>query len=92
MYSDPKRVMQNAKEYFGKEITLYPSTRKDKKYMIKKPDGKWVHFGQMGAEDYTYHLDKFRRQNYINRASNIRGNWRDDPYSPNNLSIHLLWN
>jgi 2-phospho-L-lactate transferase/gluconeogenesis factor (CofD/UPF0052 family) len=90
--SDPKRVLQNAKKYFGKEITLYPSTRKDKKYMIQKPDGKMVHFGQQGYEDYTYHRNQIRRQNYLNRATNIKGNWKEDMYSPNNLSINLLWN
>lgn len=90
--SDPYRVMQNAKKYFGKEITLYPSTRKDKKYMIQKPDGKMVHFGQYGSEDYTYHRNQIRRQNYLNRAMNIKGNWKSDPYSANNLSINLLWN
>jgi len=90
--SDPERVLQNAKEYFGKEITLYPSSRKDKKYMIQKPDGKMVHFGQQGAEDFTYHKNETRRQNYLNRASNIKGNWKDNKYSPNNLSINLLWN
>jgi 2-phospho-L-lactate transferase/gluconeogenesis factor (CofD/UPF0052 family) len=89
--SEPKRVLQNAKEYFGKEITLYPSSRKDKKYMIQKPDGKMVHFGQQGAEDFTFHQNKIRRQNYLNRAMNIKGKWKDDMYSPNNLSINLLW-
>jgi len=32
-----------------------------------------------------------RREAYLNRANNIRGNWYQDKYSPNNLAIHLLW-
>lgn len=45
----------------------------------------------MGYEDYTKHHDDKRRKNYLTRANSIKGNWRTDKYSPNNLSIHLLW-
>jgi hypothetical protein len=60
--------------------------------MIEKPDGKWAHFGQIGYEDYTKHKDEYRRMNYLLRSSNIKGNWKNDMYSPNNLSINILWN
>jgi len=46
----------------------------------------------MGYEDYTKHKDETRRLNYLLRASNIKGNWINNPYSPNFLSINLLWN
>ena len=59
--------------------------------MVQNPDNKWIHFGQMGFQDYTKHKDKIRRKNYRLRASNIKGNWITDPYSPNNLSLFLLW-
>ena len=59
--------------------------------MIKTPEGKIVHFGQMGYEDYTKHKDKDRRARYLARAENMHGEWRNKPFSPNNLSIHLLW-
>ena len=91
MYSNPERVLRNAKRYLGKDVILCLSTRPTKKYMIQRPDGKWVHFGEKGADDYTAHRDELRRLNYINRASNIKGNWRDNPYSPNNLSLAILW-
>ena len=42
-------------------------------------------------EDYLYHQNEKRRTNYLKRSSNIKGNWKDDPYSPNNLSINILW-
>jgi hypothetical protein len=45
----------------------------------------------MGYEDYTIHQDDKRRDSYLSRATNIKGNWRDNKYSPNNLSIHILW-
>ena len=59
--------------------------------MVTRPDGKIVHFGQMGYEDFTRHKDKTRRKNYLTRSRKIRGNWKSDKYSPNNLSINLLW-
>lgn len=90
-FSDLKRVEQNAKRYFGKKVKIYPSTRKNKKFSVLKPDGKMVHFGQQGAADFTKHRDEARRQRYLGRATKIKGDWRDDPYSPNNLAINLLW-
>jgi hypothetical protein len=59
--------------------------------MVTRPDGKIVHFGQMGYEDFTKHKNKTRRKNYLTRSRKIRGNWKSDKYSPNNLSINLLW-
>lgn len=59
--------------------------------MIQDPNNKWIHFGQMGYEDYTKHRDENRRMNYLNRASKIKGHWKTNKYSPNNLAIHLLW-
>lgn len=70
--------------------SLYVSTRKNKKYMLFN-GCKTVHFGQLPYEDYTKHRNKTRRQNYLTRATNIKGKWKTDPYSPNNLAIHLLW-
>lgn len=91
LYSDPTRVAKNAKKYFDTDTPVYISNKPTKKYMIKKPDGKFVHFGEMGYSDYTKHLDKSRRDRYLSRAMNISGNWYEDPYSANNLAINLLW-
>lgn len=69
---------------------LYVSTRKNKKYMLFN-GCKTTHFGQIPYQDFTQHANKTRRRNYLNRATNIKGDWKKDPYSPNNLAIHLLW-
>jgi hypothetical protein len=50
-----------------------------------------VHFGQMGYEDFTKHKNKTRRKNYLTRSRNIKGDWKKNRYSANNLAIHLLW-
>jgi hypothetical protein len=90
-FSDPAEVKRRAKEYLGSDIEIRPSTRKDKKYMVKKPNNGFVHFGQMGYEDFTKHKDPDRRENYLKRTAGIAGNWRKDKFSPNNLSRNLLW-
>ena len=60
--------------------------------MVLNPNtSKYVYFGAMGYEDFTKHNDVNRRKNYLIRSENIVGKWKDDKYSPNNLSRHILW-
>jgi hypothetical protein len=91
-YSNPKKVQELAKKYLGDGGVIYRSIKKDKKYMVYNPNTKkWVHFGQMKYEDFTKHKDEKRRKNYLTRSANIKGDWKNDRYSPNNLSRNLLW-
>jgi hypothetical protein len=90
-YSNPRIVKKKAVELFGKNVKLAVSTRKNKKYMIQKPDGSWVHFGQLPYSDFTKHKDPERRRRYLQRATAIRGDWASTPYSSNSLSVALLW-
>jgi hypothetical protein len=90
MWSNPETAQKKAYDYLGKDAKLYKSDKKDKKYKIF--DGKkWVHFGQMGYEDFTKHQDNERRNRYLKRTENMKGNWKKNPYSPNNLSRNILW-
>ena len=53
---------------FGKNVIITVSSRRDKKYMIYDPNkDKYIHFGQMGYQDFTRHKDKDRRRNYWRR-------------------------
>ncbi len=91
-YSNIKEAQQKAYKYLGKSAKIEPSTRNNKKYMILDPNkNKIIHFGQLGYEDFTKHKDEERRQRYLKRATNMKGNWKNNPYSPNNLSINILW-
>lgn len=93
-YSNPQIVEQKAKKYFNNNnVKILKSTRKDKKYMILDPNNKYVHFGSMNPPmaDFTKHNDKERQKAYLARATHIKGNWGNNKYSPNNLSINLLW-
>jgi hypothetical protein len=87
--SNPNIVLRLARKYYNKDV--YLSTRKNKKYMIKNDYGEMVHFGDIRYEDFTYHKDITRQQNYLTRATNIKGDWANDMFSPNMLSIILLW-
>ena len=87
LYSNPDKVYKDAKKLYGKDIEFDISTRKDKKYMIFY-NGRWVHFGQMGYEDWTRHRNEQRRQAF--RIRNKK--WANSPkWSASFLSYHLLW-
>ena len=88
-YSNPQTVLENINRYYP-GLELYISSRKDKKYMIQH-NGTWIHFGQLGYEDFTKHNNMERRERYLKRAMNIKGAWIHDKYSPNWLSVRLLW-
>ena len=90
--SNPIIVQKKANEIYGKDAIIYKSDKPQKKYKIlNKFTGNFVYFGDGKREDHHFHQDEKRRVNYLKRATNIKGNWRNDPYSPNNLSISLLW-
>jgi hypothetical protein len=86
--SNPKLVKKRAKDIYNSDV--FASTRKGKKYMIWN-GMKWIHFGSIMYQDWTKHQDPIRRESYLKRASNIKGKWKEDPYSPNFLAINLLW-
>ena len=91
-FSNPRIVFKKAKEYLGKDVIIRLSDKPAKKYMVFNPDThKWVYFGQMGYEDFTKHQDPIRRNNYLRRTENMKGNWKQNIYSPNNLSRNILW-
>ena len=82
------------------------SNRKGKKYMVKTPSGKWIHFGASGMEQFKdstglglyshlNHIDKERRRRYLARAKGIKNKqgkltW-DNPESANYYSVKYLW-
>jgi hypothetical protein len=68
--------------------------------MIFDPyNNKFVHFGAMGYLDSTKYVQLYdletankHRSKYLKRALKIKGNWINNQYSPNYLSMLLLWN
>lgn len=86
-YSSPTVAKRQLHKYYGSDVELYESSRPEKKYMINH-QGRWVHFGQMGYEDYTKHKDATRRRQF--RLRNY--DWQFRPkWSPAHLSWFILW-
>ena len=90
-YSNPSIVFKKAKQYLGPNTIIKLSDKPAKKYMVLNPNNnKWIYFGQMGYQDYTYTNNDQKRAAYLKRSANIKGDWKDK-YSPNNLSRNILW-
>ena len=98
--SNIQMVEKNCEKLFGDKMMLLPSTRKNKKYMLFDwVSLKFIHFGDIRYKDYTKYLELYgpeianqHRERYLKRATKIRGVWEENIFSPNNLSINLLWN
>jgi len=73
---------------------LRPSARKGKKWAVLY-QGKYIHFGATGYEDYTQHKDPARRANYRRRHGAIKLKDGRLAYtvksSPAFWSWNLLW-
>ncbi len=52
--------------------------------------GRVVHIGSTMA-DFTKTGDDAKRKSYLARSAGVKGDWRDDKWSPNNLSRALMW-
>jgi hypothetical protein len=70
-------------------VSVTPSSRPGKKWEAKFSDGKVVHFGATGYEDYTQHKDPARRDQYLTRHRSSE-HW-NDPQTPGCLSRYILW-
>jgi len=88
--SNPAIVRKKFANYKGNDDAILKLSEKpDKKYKVIH-NGKTTHFGSK-LEDFTKHKDPERRKAYLARSGGIKGNWRADKYSANNLSRNLLW-
>lgn len=69
----------------------------------KKLNYNNVHFGASNYNDFIIYSDMAKkglitkeqadkhRQNYLSRATKIKGDWKENIESPNNLAIRILW-
>jgi hypothetical protein len=90
--SNISKVKANFAKYKGGDAAvLKPSTRAGKKFMVTH-DGKTTHFGDINLADFTKTGDEVKRKSYLARSAGIKGDWKRDKYSSNNLARALLWN
>jgi len=81
-------VLASLHHFYGNHVELYRSTRKDKKFMIRDPNGKFVHFGQKGYEDWHEHRDPVRQEQFLKRNQK----WKHAPmWTPSHLAYWVLW-
>jgi len=72
-----------------KFISLKPSTRPEKRFMITLSEPKkTIHFGAKDGSTYLDHKDKIKRKNYLARHK-VREDW--DNINAGSLSAFLLW-
>ena len=84
-----KSVKKSLKKYYGENVKLYDSSRKDKKFMVYNPDGKKVHFGQLGYDDYHTEKDEKKRELFLSRNNK----WKNaEKWTPAHLAYYVLWN
>lgn len=87
-----------AKKYgYNPKNVMFADNNKNK-LMILTDDGRKMRFGSVGNGDFILHTFENKdkglkeRQKYLARATKIKGNWRDDKFSANNLALKILWN
>ena len=99
----PRMYLQTAKKYaksHGYNPNLLTFSTKPK-YKLSYDN---ISFGSAVNNDYILYKNlelhglandgeaETRRKNYLKRSSAIKGNWRNNPKSRNNLSMGILWN
>jgi hypothetical protein len=94
-------VKENAKKYGINPDFIYFSDKP--KYKLYYTDnGKKIYFGSATHPDYLIYkwienyndienLAENKRDRYLKRSTNIKGDWEKNKLSKNNLSINLLW-
>jgi hypothetical protein len=94
-YLDTARAAAKRAGYDPKSVE-FSDTNKHK-LMICTPEGKVKRFGAVGNGDFIIWsaVDKakaaVKRNTFHKSHGAMKGNWRADKYSPNNLALGILW-
>jgi len=96
-------ISENKKEYLDKAKEFAKKAGYDDWNELKLAEKPYklelnsVKFGRVGYSDYLQNLltnspdAETKRKSYLARATKIKGDWKDNKYSPNNLAIKILW-
>ena len=96
----PQKYLKLARRFaklYGYDPKNLQISDNPKKKLMYFADGKKIHFGQVGYDDYILYglsapqIADEKRRAYLSRATQISGSWKKDPNSANNLAIHILW-
>lgn len=98
-----KEVKAKAVHHGYDPSTIDFSDDRTHKIRMERPDGKIVRFGRVQYNDFLIwsHLETNnqvskgtahqKRSRFWKSHSKIKGDWKEDKYSPNWLSMRLLW-
>jgi hypothetical protein len=97
----PSHYLRKARGYCSKfgydprKLLFAGDTKHKLRYIID--DKKSVKFGNLNNYDYilvsffNQELAEKKRNAYLKRSGAIKGNWKENKYSKNNLARRLLW-
>jgi hypothetical protein len=98
-----ERVLENAERCGYDPDSIDFSDDNIHKVMIETPEGQIRRFGRVGYNDFHIwsHLEEQKevpsgtaqqkRERFWKSHSKMKGDWKADDYSPNWLSMRLLW-
>ena len=98
-----KEARRRAKSYGYDPKSLSFARNGVHKLLIVDGDGKSHRFGRVGYGDHLIWSFRERkgevpkgtaaskRSRFVKSHSAMKGDWRTNPYSPNNLAIRILW-
>ena len=99
----PESIYLKLARYKAKKYGLNPNKLNFSNQKLKKLNYDGVDFGSSLNNDFIIYnffeikgkepegTAKERRRLYKKRALNIKGEWKKNKISPNNLSINILW-
>lgn len=91
-----------AKNGYNPEDVMFADTP-DHKIAVKRPDGGVTRAGRVGYGDFILwsYMEAHKkappgtaakkRETFHKSHSKIKGDWKEDKYSPNNIALRLLW-
>jgi len=94
-YLRKARAVANREGYDGRALEF--SDNGKNKLMIYDDEGKPHHFGRVGYGDYLIYsnMDKAlaekKRNTFQKSHSKMKGDWRNDKFSPNMLALKINW-
>jgi len=96
-----KEAQRRGKKFGYKGLEFSDDTTH--KLQIRDPKGRLRRFGRVGYGDFLIwsHIEKAqkapkgtadaKRRTFQVSHQKIRGDWKSDDYSPNNLALRVLW-
>jgi hypothetical protein len=94
-YLKKARAAANKAGYDGRALEF--ANDGEHKLMIYDDKGNAIKFGKAGMMDFILwkhsnpSVAKARRENYLKRSGAIKGDWKDNKFSANNLARRIIW-